>query len=111
MITGVWQAVLASLVNRRTAQIRSNLQIRRVAINVLMAGQPRRADWSRPDKLEDFLPGFAGWNFDFIDIPALFRTGGMATLAPRAPRQARAMLSSAGSRWRSGRARPIGRGT
>jgi 5-methylphenazine-1-carboxylate 1-monooxygenase len=36
-------------------------------------GQPQRADWSRPGKLEDFLPQFASWNFGLIDIPALFR--------------------------------------
>lgn len=33
---------------------------------------PPRTDWSRPGKLEDFLPRFAEWNFGFIDIPALF---------------------------------------
>jgi 2-polyprenyl-6-methoxyphenol hydroxylase-like FAD-dependent oxidoreductase len=37
------------------------------------AGQRRRADWSRQGKLEDFLPRFTGWNFGFIDMPALFR--------------------------------------
>jgi 5-methylphenazine-1-carboxylate 1-monooxygenase len=35
--------------------------------------QPRRADWSHDGRREDFLPQFAGWNFGFIDLPALFR--------------------------------------
>src|SRR5262245_21400368 len=35
--------------------------------------QPRRGDWSHEGRLEDFLPPFADWRFDFIDLPALFR--------------------------------------
>ena len=30
-------------------------------------------DWNRRGKLEDFLPAFADWNFDWLDIPALLR--------------------------------------
>lgn len=30
-------------------------------------------DWNRRGKLEDFLPAFADWSFDWLDIPALLR--------------------------------------
>ena len=28
-------------------------------------------DWNRPGKLADFLPFFAGWRFDWLDVPGL----------------------------------------
>jgi len=31
----------------------------------------RREDWNRPGRLEEFLPRFADWRFDWLDIPAL----------------------------------------
>jgi len=34
---------------------------------------PRREDWSRPGRLEDVLPHFAHWHFDWFDVPALMR--------------------------------------
>lgn len=34
----------------------------------------RREDWNRLGKLEDFLPAFADWKFDWLDIPELIRT-------------------------------------
>lgn len=30
-----------------------------------------REDWNRPGRLEDFLPQFESWAFDWLDIPAL----------------------------------------
>ena len=30
-------------------------------------------DWSRAGRLEDFLPAFADWHFDWLDVPALIR--------------------------------------
>jgi 5-methylphenazine-1-carboxylate 1-monooxygenase len=30
-------------------------------------------DWNRPGVLEDFLPPFEGWVFDWLDVPALLR--------------------------------------
>jgi 2-polyprenyl-6-methoxyphenol hydroxylase-like FAD-dependent oxidoreductase len=30
-------------------------------------------DWSLPGKLEDFLPSFESWRFDWLDVPALLR--------------------------------------
>ncbi len=31
----------------------------------------RREDWSRPGKLEEFLPWFEGWRFDWLDVPSI----------------------------------------
>ena len=30
-------------------------------------------DWNRPGRLEDFLPRYEDWRFDWLDIPALIR--------------------------------------
>jgi len=30
-------------------------------------------DWSRPGKLEDFLPAFENWNFDWMPVPEIIR--------------------------------------
>ena len=30
-------------------------------------------DWALPGRLEDFLPTFAGWRFDWLDVPALMQ--------------------------------------
>lgn len=32
-----------------------------------------REDWNRPGKLQDFLPAFEAWTFDWLDIPAIIR--------------------------------------
>lgn len=37
------------------------------------APQPAMRDWSRAGRLEDFLPAFADWHFDWLDVPALIR--------------------------------------
>ncbi|MBX6319922.1 flavin-dependent oxidoreductase [Pigmentiphaga sp.] len=34
---------------------------------------PAIRDWSRPGRLEDFLPTFENWHFDWLDVPALIR--------------------------------------
>jgi 5-methylphenazine-1-carboxylate 1-monooxygenase len=34
---------------------------------------PRREDWSRHGRLEDVLPHFVHWHFDWFDVPALMR--------------------------------------
>ncbi|MCW5732309.1 MAG: flavin-dependent oxidoreductase [Alphaproteobacteria bacterium] len=34
----------------------------------------RREDWNRAGRIEEFLPRFAGWTFDWLDIPALVRS-------------------------------------
>jgi 2-polyprenyl-6-methoxyphenol hydroxylase-like FAD-dependent oxidoreductase len=30
-------------------------------------------DWARPGRLDDFLPNFADWHFDWLDVPAMIR--------------------------------------
>jgi 2-polyprenyl-6-methoxyphenol hydroxylase-like FAD-dependent oxidoreductase len=38
-------------------------------------GQPwKREDWNRPGRIEDFLPAFEDWRFDWLDVPALIRS-------------------------------------
>jgi 2-polyprenyl-6-methoxyphenol hydroxylase-like FAD-dependent oxidoreductase len=37
------------------------------------AGAPEREDWNRRGRLEDFLPAFERWRFDWLDVPALIR--------------------------------------
>ena len=37
------------------------------------APQPAMRDWSRAGRLEDFLPAFADWHFDWLDVPTLIR--------------------------------------
>jgi len=32
-----------------------------------------REDWNRPGKLEDFLPRFEEWRFDWLDVPAVIK--------------------------------------
>lgn len=39
----------------------------------IQAPQPAMRDWSRAGRLEDFLPAFADWHFDWLDVPALIR--------------------------------------
>jgi 2-polyprenyl-6-methoxyphenol hydroxylase-like FAD-dependent oxidoreductase len=31
----------------------------------------RREDWNRPGKLDEFLPWFADWRFDWLDVPSV----------------------------------------
>jgi 2-polyprenyl-6-methoxyphenol hydroxylase-like FAD-dependent oxidoreductase len=33
----------------------------------------RREDWNRAGNLDDFLPQFAGWTFDWLDVPAVIQ--------------------------------------
>ena len=33
-------------------------------------------DWNRRGRLEDFLPAFADWRFDWLDVPGLIRGAG-----------------------------------
>ena len=36
---------------------------------------PEREDWNREGDLADFLPQFESWQFDWLDIPAMIRSG------------------------------------
>jgi 2-polyprenyl-6-methoxyphenol hydroxylase-like FAD-dependent oxidoreductase len=33
----------------------------------------RREDWNRPGRLEEFLPRFEPWRFDWLDVPSVIR--------------------------------------
>src|SRR5664279_2384768 len=33
----------------------------------------RKRDWNRPGSLDDFMPAFADWHFDWLDVPAFIR--------------------------------------
>ena len=35
--------------------------------------QWRREDWNRPGRLDEFLPQFESWTFDWLDVPGLIR--------------------------------------
>jgi 2-polyprenyl-6-methoxyphenol hydroxylase-like FAD-dependent oxidoreductase len=37
------------------------------------AEAPEPEDWNRPGLLDDFLPRFEGWRFDWLDVPSLIR--------------------------------------
>ena len=39
-------------------------------------------DWNRSGRLEDFLPAFAGWHFDWLDVPALIQASEMVLEFP-----------------------------
>jgi 2-polyprenyl-6-methoxyphenol hydroxylase-like FAD-dependent oxidoreductase len=33
----------------------------------------RKRDWNRPGSIEDFIGAFAGWHFDWLDVPSFIR--------------------------------------
>src|SRR5471032_873776 len=33
----------------------------------------RKRDWTRPGSIDDFIAPFAGWHFDWLDVPAFIR--------------------------------------
>ncbi len=35
---------------------------------------PSREDWNKPGRLADFLPRFADWKFDWLDVPEVIRS-------------------------------------
>ncbi len=45
-----------------------------------------REDWSKPGRLEDFLPSFEGWRFDWLDVPALIRSAERTWVYPMVDR-------------------------
>jgi 2-polyprenyl-6-methoxyphenol hydroxylase-like FAD-dependent oxidoreductase len=42
----------------------------------------RRRDWNRPGNLDDFLPAFADWRFEWLDVPAFLRAADMVLEFP-----------------------------
>jgi 5-methylphenazine-1-carboxylate 1-monooxygenase len=45
-----------------------------------------REDWNCPGRLEDFLPAFESFRFDWLDVPALIRAAPMVWVYPMADR-------------------------
>lgn len=45
-----------------------------------------RADWNRPGRLEDFLPAFEQFRFDWLDVPALIRAAPAVWVYPMVDR-------------------------
>ncbi len=58
-------------------------------------------DWARPGKLEDFLPAFADWHFDWLDVPAMIRAADQVLEYPMVDRDPL-------PRWTHGRATLLG---
>lgn len=46
----------------------------------------RREDWNREGKLDEFLPEFESWRFDWLDIPALIEGAGVCFEYPMVDR-------------------------
>jgi 2-polyprenyl-6-methoxyphenol hydroxylase-like FAD-dependent oxidoreductase len=65
------------------------------------AGAPEREDWNRRGRLEDFLPAFESWRFDWLDVPALIRAADAVYEFPMVDRDP---LAS----WSRGRATLLG---
>jgi 2-polyprenyl-6-methoxyphenol hydroxylase-like FAD-dependent oxidoreductase len=58
----------------RQADARGRHQINWIAERHMPASyQWRREDYNRTARLEEFLPWFADWKFDWLDVPALIR--------------------------------------
>jgi 5-methylphenazine-1-carboxylate 1-monooxygenase len=45
-----------------------------------------REDWNQPGVLDDFLPSFEGWTFDWLDVPSLIRQAPGTFLFPMVDR-------------------------
>jgi 2-polyprenyl-6-methoxyphenol hydroxylase-like FAD-dependent oxidoreductase len=45
-----------------------------------------REDWNKPGKLDDFLPRFADWRFEWLDVPALIRAAEAVYVYPMVDR-------------------------
>jgi 2-polyprenyl-6-methoxyphenol hydroxylase-like FAD-dependent oxidoreductase len=45
-----------------------------------------REDWNKPGRLEDFMPRFENWHFDWLDVPALVRSAAETFVYPMVDR-------------------------
>jgi 5-methylphenazine-1-carboxylate 1-monooxygenase len=61
----------------------------------------RREDWNRPGALADFLPWFADWRFDWLDVPAVIQSANACFEYPMVDRDPL-------DRWTFGRVTLIG---
>ena len=50
--------------------------------------EARMNDWNRPGRIEDFLPTFADWRFDWLDVPALIGSAGQVFEYPMVDKDA-----------------------
>lgn len=62
---------------------------------------PAREDWSRPGSLDDLLPTFASWRFDWLDVPGVMRAHTQLLEWPMVDRDPL-------PRWRQGRTTLLG---
>ena len=62
---------------------------------------PERESWNRPGSLDTFLPPFADWHFDWLDVPALIRGASAIYEFPMVDRDPL-------SRWSHGRVTLLG---
>jgi 2-polyprenyl-6-methoxyphenol hydroxylase-like FAD-dependent oxidoreductase len=62
---------------------------------------PDRADWSRPGQLDDLLPTFGRWRFDWLDVPGLITRAEQMLEWPMVDRDPL-------PRWRLGRSTLLG---
>jgi hypothetical protein len=62
---------------------------------------PDRADWSRAGNLDDLLPTFGSWHFDWLDVPGLIRGAEQMLEWPMVDRDPL-------PRWRLGRSTLLG---
>ena len=65
-------------------------------INIGRDAKYQREDWNRAATVEEFLPAFADWHFDFLDVPALFRATERIFVYPMADREALPFWSQGG---------------
>jgi 2-polyprenyl-6-methoxyphenol hydroxylase-like FAD-dependent oxidoreductase len=61
----------------------------------------KREDWNRPGRIDDFLPWFTDWRFDWLDVPALIRGAEAVFEFPMVDRDAL-------PRWTQGRVTLLG---
>ena len=68
-------------------------------------------DWNKPGRLEDFLPVYKDWVFDWMDVPALMRAAEQILSYPMVgPRSAAALELRAGDAARRRRASDVSAG-
>jgi 2-polyprenyl-6-methoxyphenol hydroxylase-like FAD-dependent oxidoreductase len=52
---------------------RAGSQLINWVVEIAMPAPDEGRDWNRPGRAEDFLPAFADWRFDWLDVPDLIR--------------------------------------
>lgn len=70
----------------RAAELRGEALVNWVAEVLAPDRAGAEADWSRPGRLDDVLPWFAGWTFGWLDVPALIAGAGQILEYPMVDR-------------------------